>query len=259
MGREASTSLQAAALSALEECSMADQPHLRYRIVLNPARPPAALVEALQGWPTGNICDALGRVGAMDYRIKPLSPEWHFVGPAVTVRARPVDNLIIYKALEIARPGDVLVIAADGVTTSSVIGDLVCAMARARGLAAVVTDGVVRDASGIRQVGLPVFARGVNPNSPWKDGPGDINLPVSCGGVAVHPGDAVAGDEDGVVVVPQADLPAVVATLPAIRAKEAHIAEDIEAGRLTPAAIAEALAARKWQLVGGVGEDDAGS
>ncbi|MDI7274877.1 MAG: RraA family protein [Anaerolineae bacterium] len=237
---------------------MAGQPYLGYRLVLNPTRPPAGLIEALQGWPTGNICDALGRVGAMDYRIKPLNPGWRFVGPAVTVRARPVDNLIIYKALEIARPGDVLVIAADGVTTCSVLGDLVCAIARARGVAALVTDGVVRDAAGIREVGVPVFARGLNPNSPWKDGPGDINLPVSCGGVAVHPGDAVAGDEDGVVVVPQAALPAVVAALPGIRAREAQIAQDIAAGRLTPAAVAQALAARSWQVVEGEGGDDAG-
>ncbi len=238
---------------------MSGQPRMEYRVVLNHTRPEAALIEALRGWPTGSICDALGRVGAMDYSIKPLNPGWQFVGPAVTVRARPADNLIVYKALEVARPGDVLVIATDGATSCSVLGDLVCAIARARGIAALVTDGVVRDLSGIRQVGVPVFCRGVNPNSPWKDGPGDVNLPVSCGGVVVHPGDVVVGDDDGVVVVPQADLPAVVATLPAIRAKEAQIARDIAAGRLIPAAIAEAMATRNWQVMGSEEGEDAGS
>ena len=118
------------------------------------------------------------------------------------------------------------------------------------GRAGIVTDGVVRDAAGIREVGLPVFACGLSPNSPWKDGPGDINLPLSCGGVPVHPGDILVGDEDGVVVVPQGDAAAVLEALPSIRAKEDKIVADIAEGRLIPPAMAEALAAKRWQIVG---------
>lgn len=228
---------------------MADQLQPGFRVVLKFNRLPPDLLQAFAGWPMGNVCDALGRVGAMDYQIKPLNPAWRFVGSAVTVRARPVDNLIVYKALEIAQPGDVLVIATDSFTGASVVGDLVCAIGRAKGLAGLVTDGVVRDAAGIREVGLPVFARGLNPNSPFKDGPGEINLPVSCGGVAVHPGDVVVGDEDGVVVVPQADVRTVLDALPKIRAKEARMAQDIAAGRLIPEWVREALAAKGCQII----------
>ena len=214
-------------------------------------RPAPDLVQAFRGWPTGNVCDALGRVGAMDYHIKPLNPDWCFVGTAITVRARPVDNLIIYKALELAQEGDVLVIATGEFTGAAFIGDLVASIARAKGLAAMVTDGVVRDAAGIVKVGLPVFALGVTPNSPFKDGQGEVNLPISCGGVPVHPGDIVVGDGDGVVVVPQDDIPAVLEVLPKIRAKETQIAQDIAAGRLIPSWVEEALAAKGCQIIDG--------
>ncbi len=227
---------------------MALNPQQGFRVIADIDRLPREVVQGFAGWATGNVCDALGRVGAMDYQIKPLDPSWRFVGSALTVRARPVDNLIVYKALEIARPGDVLTIATGSATTASVFGDLVCAIARAKGVAALVTDGVVRDAAGIREVGVPVFTRGLSPNSPYKDGPGDINLPISCGGVPVQPGDVILGDEDGVVVVPRDDAIAVLEALPGIRAKERTVAREIAAGRLIPGSLIEALASKGWQI-----------
>ena len=203
-----------------------------FRVFLNTERPARELIAPFQRVPTGNICDAMDRFGAMDYHIKPLDPAHFMCGPALTVRTRPGDNLAIYKALEIAQPGDVLVIATYEHTVGSTIGDLVVNVARRKGLAGIVCDGLVRDASGIRATGLPVFARGLSPSSPFKDGPGEIGAPVSCGGASVHPGDLVVGDEDGVVVIPQRDLAVVAERLKGVLQKEAKMLADIEAGNL---------------------------
>jgi 4-hydroxy-4-methyl-2-oxoglutarate aldolase len=212
------------------------------RVFRNLRRPARELVAPFADAPTGNVCDAMDRFGAMDYRIKPLDPASRMCGPALTVRTRPCDNLAVYQALEVAAPGDVLVIQTYDYTAGSVVGDLVVNIARRRGLAGIVTDGLVRDASGIRATGLPVFARGLSPSSPFKDGGAEIGGAVSCGGVAVRPGDVVIGDEDGVVVVPQDDLAAVAARLRGVFEKEAKMLAAIEAGQLTNEAMVKRLA-----------------
>ena len=205
-----------------------------WRIVSEVPRPSGDLVARFRGLNTGVVCDALGRFGALDHRIKPIGPGMQMVGSALTVRARPCDNLAVYKALEMAKLGDVLLIAVHGYTSSAVWGELTSIIARELGLAGMVTDGAVRDARAISEIGLPVFAQAVTPNSPFKDGPGEINTPVSCGGVVVKPGDIVVGDAEGVVVVPQGLAEAVVARVSAFEAKEAAIRAEIEAGHLFP-------------------------
>ena len=139
----------------------------------------------------------------MDASIKPVSPVVSFCGVAFTVKTRPVDNLVVWKALQLAQPGDVLWSSPRGACAHSTWGDLTSRVGAARGLAAMVTDGAVRDLDGIAEAGLPVFAAAVTPNSPQKDGPGEINVPIACGGQVVHPGDILVGDRDGVVVVPR--------------------------------------------------------
>lgn len=214
-----------------------------WRIGTDAPRGPEALVARFRGLSTGPICDALGRTGAMDYRIKPLAPGMRMAGSALTVRTRPCDNLAIYKALEMAQPRDVLVVATGAFTAASTFGDLVALLAARRGLAGLVTDGVVRDLEGILEVGLPVFAQGLNPNSPHKDGPADIQVPVVCGGILVRPGDLIVGDADGVVVVPLEQAEAVLARVEATEAKEQAIRAEIEAGALIPSAMAQRLRA----------------
>ena len=228
---------------------MAGETNIGFRVKVNDDRPDPDLLKAFEGWSTGNICDANGRLGAMDYRIKPLNLDWHFVGAAVTVRARPVDNLILYKALDLAGPGDVLVITNDGFTNASILGDLVCAIAKSKGVAAIVTDGLVRNAAGIRKIGLPVFATGISPNSPHKDGPGEINFPISCGDLPIHPGDVIVGDEDGVVVVAQGDAPTVLKELQKVGAKESEMKAKIEAGWTLPEWMDEALSKKGIQVI----------
>lgn len=220
-----------------------------FRLRADFERPDAALVEGFRGAATGNVGDALGRSAALGHRIKPVAPGMAFCGVAFTVKARPVDNLIVWKALELARPGDVIVIATGEYLGHSTFGDLTARVAVARGLAAVVTDGAVRDVDGIVEAGLPTFAAAVTPNSPQKDGPGDLNVPVSCGGQVVAPGDILVGDGDGVVVVPRADAAAALAELRRIQSYEAERLAAIARGDLIPAWVDRLLAERGATVV----------
>ena len=205
-----------------------------FRIILNTPRPPVELIAPFLEAPTGNVCDAMDRLGAMSYSIKPLDPASRLCGPALTVRARPGDNLMVWKAVDLALPGDVLVIATYGFTTTSTFGENVVKAAKTKGVAGIVCDGLCRDATGIRATGIPTFVVGTVPSSPGKDGPGEIGGPISCGGVAVQPGDLVVGDEDGVVIVPMADLAAVGERLVAIAIKEERTAAELAAGMTLP-------------------------
>jgi regulator of RNase E activity RraA len=204
-------------------------------------RPPSELLTRFSGLSTGPIGDALGRFAAMDHQIKPVDPGMHMAGSALTVWTRPCDNLVIYKALEMAQAGDVLVIATQGYTTNATWGELTSLIGHLRGLAGMVTDGVVRDRHEIVEIGFPVFACGFTPNSPLKDGPGKVNVPVTCGGATVRPGDILVGDADGVVVVPQELAETVLDGVSAIHAKEAAIRREIEAGLPIPSQMASLL------------------
>jgi regulator of RNase E activity RraA len=220
-----------------------------FRVFLNTPRPPAALVEGFRGVPTGHICDAMDRLSAMQPHLRPLRPDLHLCGPALTVRTRPGDNLMVWKAIDVAQPGDVLVIATYDHSTVSTFGEFVVMAAKAKGIAGLVCDGLCRDVSGIRAAGIPTYAAGHAPSSPSKDGPGEIGAPITCGGLVVHAGDMVVGDEDGVVVVPLADAEAVCAALVAIRDKEARMQAAIQAGQLVPAWVDEALTAKGCQTI----------
>src|SRR5690606_7710360 len=151
----------------------------------------------------------------------------------------PRDNLAPWAALRLAKPGDVMVIATGGHMEASVCGDLLIGMARNAGILAIVTDGVVRDISGCDAVGIPVFAAGVNPNSPQKNGPGSVGLPVGVGGVSVSSGDIICGDEDGVVVVPAAAIGRAREALEAVRAKEASMEQAVADGATAPSWLAD--------------------
>ena len=211
---------------------MANPPALTVR--RNFARPSPELIAKLREAPTGWIVDANGRRGALDYRIRPITHSVRFCGVALTVHSRPRDNLAPYAAIQFAQPGDVMVVAAEAYEEASVVGDILVGMARNQGVAGLVTDGMVRDVDGLNAVGIPVFARGLSPNSPYKDGPGTIGLPISIGGVTVEAGDVVAGDQDGVVVVPRAALASVVAALDEVRLKEHKMEQLVAQGAKLP-------------------------
>jgi len=214
-------------------------------------RPQRALLAKLEGAQTGHIVDALRGRGALDHRIKPLDPETaHFVGTALTCETGANDNLAILAALVVAEPGDVIIAAADGFAETAVVGDNVTMMAKNKGVAAIVIDGMARDRDGIVPVGLPVFARGITPNSCVRSGPGKVGLPIVCGGVAVQAGDVLLGDRDGVVVIPQAELAGIVAALDDIRRMEAETQAKIRAGMTHLDSVAQLLKSNQVAYVG---------
>jgi RraA family protein len=167
-------------------------------------RLPSDLVEAFGTFETPDVSDLLNRLYTMATGIRPLTPNaTRIAGLACTVKVFPGDNLMVHKALDIAKPGDVVVVDTSGSRENAVLGDLVSTKAKYRGIAGFIIDGLVRDLPGMRQAGLPVYARGVTPFGPLHRGPGELNYTVSCGGIVVNPGDIIAADTNGVVVVRQ--------------------------------------------------------
>jgi len=153
---------------------------------------------------TPDISDLLNRLYAMDPAITCLTGNQHrLCGPACTVKVFPGDNLMVHKVLDVAQPGDIVVIDAGGSTMNAVLGDLVSTKAKHRQIAGFIVDGLIRDLPGIIELDFPIFARGTTPIGPLHRGPGEINYPISCGGIVVNPGDIVVGDAAGVVLVPR--------------------------------------------------------
>jgi 4-hydroxy-4-methyl-2-oxoglutarate aldolase len=157
--------------------------------------------------------------------------------------------LAILAAIALAEPGDVIVAAGDGFTGTAIVGDNMAAMARNRKVAAIVADGLVRDSAGVVGVGLPMFARGITPNSCVRSGPGRIGLPVVAGGVSVEAGDIVVGDLDGVVVIPRAQLDVVLDRLAAVRRAEAALQEKIAKGLDCPEAVRALLGSDRVRYI----------
>lgn len=166
-------------------------------------RPDRKTVEAFEEVPSTIASDVTGNIGlTMDAGIRPAYDGIEMAGTAITVKAAPGDNLIIHKAITMAKPGDVLVIDCNGYTDTGHIGELMCTSCQANDLAGLVIDGAYRDKREITEMEFPVYGRGVNPQGPLKQDPGSINVTVSCGGVSVDPGDIVVGDDDGLAVIP---------------------------------------------------------
>jgi 4-hydroxy-4-methyl-2-oxoglutarate aldolase len=213
-------------------------------------RPDKKVVAAFAGVPTGHVVDAMGGRGALDYRIKSVVPvKGVMVGVAVTSDNGPADNLALFGSLSIAQAGDVLVAGTEAFMVTAVTGDLLLGMAKNRGVIGFVTDGVVRDLPGILGVGMPTYCAGITPNSPVKNGPGTVGLPVVVGGVTVESGDIVIGDQDGVVIVPQARAEAVLASLEGVRAAEAKMEGQVKAGMLLPDSVKAILASGRVQEI----------
>lgn len=204
-----------------------------------------SVIEECGAASVANIGDAQGRFSIMDFRIKPVNgPGVKMAGAAVTVRVRPGDNLMIHKALALAQEGDVLVVDAQGSCTNGLWGALMTRTALRKGVSGLVIDGGVRDAAEIRELGFPVFARAVIAAGGDKEGPGEVNVPISCGGVAVMPGDLVVGDEDGVAVVARVTAADVLAQLRLVLATEARKQQAISDGSQDTTWIDRALKAK---------------
>lgn len=214
-----------------------------FRIVEQAPRAAPELVEAFRGKAAANLADAMGRFHFMDPGIMSRTG-LPLCGIAVTVNVRPGDNLMVHKALEVAQPGDVVVVSTNGNTTSAVFGELMGHTAAAAGLGGIVVDGAIRDVGGLVALEFAAFSRSVSPGACDKDGPGEIDVPISCGNTPVLPGDIVVGDEDGVIVVPRVDAEEVLERVRTLEStEEARIAE-IRSGTLFQSEIDHRLRAK---------------
>jgi RraA family protein len=218
-----------------QSAEMTPGPGFRYR--RNTRGPVPELVHRFGAFGAADVSDMMNRLYTMNPAIKPVTPrELRLLGPACTVKVFPGDNLMVHKSLDLANPGDVLVIDASSSMMTAVIGDLVSTKARHRGIAGVVVDGLVRDLDGILALGdFPVFARGTTPLGPLHRGPGEVNYPVSVGGIVVNPGDVIVGDADGVVVVPQGSAESMLRRLDARAAAAAEYQSAVARGEFSNA------------------------
>ena len=198
------------------------------RIKKNFTRPPKELIEAFAGIPVANIDDNMGRIAAVDASIFPLNPQAKLLGTAFTINAPAGDNLLFHKALDMAEPGDVLVLANKGSMSRSLCGEIMSTYAKSRGLAGIIIDGCVRDSYALRTMDFPVFAKGITPNGPYKNGPGEMNFPVSFAGIIINPGDIIIGDADGLLVIHPEDAEALAKKARAYHASEEKQLEGIK-------------------------------
>lgn len=209
---------------------------LGFQVLPKPLPNDTALLALLAGVPTPLISDNMARLFAAGPALRPMHDGTPMLGFALTVRTRPGDNLLVHKAIDMAGPGDVIVVDAGGDLTNAIIGEIMARLAQKRGVAGIVIDGAIRDSDALVTMSLPVFAAGVTHRGPYKDGPGEINTGAVIGGQFIAPGDIVVGDADGVLAVPRAEVEAVAAL-----ARKQLAAEDA-----TMKAIAEGTLDRSW-------------
>ncbi len=207
-------------------------------------RPDVAVVRQLAEFGSNLVADGMNRFNVIVGAARSLCRGWKLAGPATTVRVRPADNLMVMRAIDVAEPGDVLVVSTGRTVGNAVWGKLMTLAAMKRGLAGVVTDGGVRDLPILERLGFPVFGGGLTPAACDKDGPGEINFPVAIGDVPILPGDIVVADDDGVAIVPRGDVADVIVGIEAKRQSEEKRRRDIAAGLVVPAAVVAAVDAK---------------
>ncbi|HVZ02098.1 MAG TPA: RraA family protein [Dongiaceae bacterium] len=174
-----------------------------FRIITGCPKVSPEVVERFRRLPVANVSDSMHRMSAGGAALRPMHAGGKLAGAAVTVKTRPGDNLMMHKAFDLAEPGDVVVVDAGGDLTNALIGENAAAYAESLGLAGVVIYGAIRDSAAIGTRKFPIFAAGITHRGPYKDGPGEINVPISINGMVVAPGDLMLGDEDGLLCVPR--------------------------------------------------------
>ncbi|MCJ8139885.1 RraA family protein [Falsirhodobacter halotolerans] len=229
-------------------------PNPGFRIFTRLNRPDPALVDGFRGLPVANIGDTMNRASLLDARLRRIS-RVDMAGPAFTVKSRAGDNLMLHKALDMAAPGDVIVFDGHGDLTTAITGELMMQTAIERRLGGIVIDGAIRDLATLRDLPLSIYAAGVTPAGPYKDGPGEINVPVTVGGVVIHPGDIIVGDEDGLVAIPPADARDILTMTRAKQAAEQDKMAAIKAGTADTSWIDRALADKGCEILDCVWSD----
>jgi len=190
----------------------------------------AELARKFRSLPVANVSDCMSRLTGGGPRLRPYHGEGMLAGPAFTVKTRPGDNLMVHKALDIASPGDVVVVDAGGDLTNSIVGEIMITYAMSRGLAGLVINGSIRDSDALRRLTFPVYAAGVTHRGPMKSGPGEIGRAIAFEGMVIEPGDLIIGDGDGVLCVPFDEVEEVYQAAAAKKKTEDKILADLKAG-----------------------------
>lgn len=197
------------------------------KIVKDFPRPSRDLVERFRGKQVANIDDNMGRIAAVDHSLVPIG-KGQLLGTAFTVRVPQGDNLMFHAAMDLAKPGDVIVIDAGGFEDRAIFGELMATYCKSRGIRGIVCDGAIRDSQALAEMeDFPVFAKAVTPNGPYKNGPGEIGCQVVIGGKVVHPGDIIVGDADGLLIISPENAKMLAQETEAVEEKEAKIMEHI--------------------------------
>jgi regulator of RNase E activity RraA len=212
-----------------------------FRVISSWTRPDAALLSAFDGASSAQVADSMSRMGAMDGEVRPIWNSPRVIGSAVTVWCHSGDNLMLHKGISLAQDGDIVVVNTQGNLINSPFGELLATSAVRKGIRAVIVDGSVRDADGLKALGLPVYARRISPSGCNKDGGGEAGTPIACGGVVVRSGDIILADSDGVTVIPLADAESVVTLAQAQVKREADRLVEIAKGVMTRPEIDEYL------------------
>lgn len=223
--------------------------NIGFRILPLTRRPDKAIIEQFGNVVTPHISDNLNRMHAVCSGLGAYHKEGRLIGTAFTVKTRPGDNLMVHKAIDMAEPGDVIVVDAGGDETNAIVGEIMLRLAQKRRIAGFVIDGSIRDTEAFRNDTFPVYARGVTHRGPYKDGPGEINVPVTVGGQVIQPGDIIVGDEDGLAVVPQDHAEEVLALVREQQRREEAILQSIQEGTVDRSWVDETIRRKGCELV----------
>lgn len=225
-----------------------------FRVYLKRNLPPKELVESFMTIPAANIADCMGRHNAMIPEIQLMTKpcDINMVGVALTVKTCYGDNLMIHQALDMAGEGDVIVVANEGGRNRSLLGEIMYRYSEGKKLAGLVLDGPIRDSREIYGGSVPLYATGSTPGGPYKEGPGEINVPVSCGGVLVNPGDIIVGDSDGVIVIPRQDGDEVLEAVKSFQQNDQRKLQEAIFGKADRSWVMKQLEEKKCEFVDGV-------
>ena len=218
------------------------------RILEMPKRPEPRLVAEFARMVTPHLSDSVERLYAGGPQLRPMYKGPTLAGPAFTVKTAPGDNLLVHKALDVAQPGDVIVVDAGGFADHAIIGELMAARARQRGIAGLVIWGAIRDSAELGAGSYPVFACAVTHRGPYKNGPGEINVPITMGGMPVSAGDIIVGDADGLIAIPQSDAERALASAKAILAKETAAMQQMQDGTVDRSWVDKALKEKGYRI-----------
>lgn len=200
------------------------------RIFFNRVRPSTELLNKFNNVVTPHVSDNMDRLWGASADLRPLHGTTKLIGVALTVKTRPGDNLLIHKALDMALPGDVIVVDGGGETKNALFGEIMMNLAMKKQVAGIVIDGAIRDVEAFRKANYPIYAKGITHLGPYKDGPGEINVPIEISSMIVNPGDIILGDEDGLIAIPLEEAESILHRIETYSLMEEKMIKEINEG-----------------------------